>query len=166
MEDKSHFIISPEIKAKLNNKIIVKEALEEGVLIQDLMEFSGETMNKFYKAATSLITQKRYGDAANAFLFLVVLNPYHYDYWLGLGLAAQNCGEYEGAINAYEMAAICEIENPIPYFYLAKCLFAMHDRINALQAIDMAIEYAGEQQDNEELYEKALAAKELILKEG
>jgi len=163
--DLSAFEISEKVRECLRDKIAIKQKLESGTSVQELMEFSEEVMDTFYVLASHFIDEKRYADAANAFLFLVALNPYHYDYWLGLGLATQFCGEYEGAINCYEMAAICQIENPLPYFYLAKCLFAMHDRSSALQAIDMAIEYAGEQQDNEALYEKALAAKELLLKE-
>lgn len=159
------FEIPREIKEKLKDKNNVLQQLEMGTSVQEMLGFSEDAMEKFYTVASSFIENKHYADGANAFLFLVVLNPNHYDYWLGLGLATQHCGEYEGAINAYEMAAICNIENPLPYFYLAKCLFAMHDRMSALQAIDMAIEYAGEQQDNEALYEKALAAKELLLKE-
>ena len=57
-------------------------------------------------------------------------------------MSTQLCHEYEAAIDAYELAAICDISSPIPYFYLAKCLFAIHDRESALKALDLAIETA------------------------
>jgi len=43
--------------------------------------------------------------------------------------------------------SILELENPVLYFYLAKCFFAIHEKANALEALDMAIEYAGENGD-------------------
>ena len=99
-------------------------------------------MAKFYGAAYRLFEHRRYTEAANAFLFLVTLNPYNHDYWVGMGMCSQLTKDYETAIDAYEMAAICRIDSPVPYFYLAKCLFALHDRDSALQALDLAIEYA------------------------
>jgi len=159
------FEISKEARKKLKNKKWLKKALSEGMTPQEILEFSDETMNKFYVAACKLFENKRYMDAANAFLFLVTLNSYHYDYWLGLGAATQRCGDYEAAIDAYEMAAICHLESPEPYFHLAKCLFAMHDRDSALQAIDLAIEYSDGRDEYFDVHKQALAAKALLLKE-
>jgi type III secretion system low calcium response chaperone LcrH/SycD len=164
-DDLGEFEISPEIRKKIRDRHWVKEQLAEGISAQELLGFSDTTMGKFYSAAYRLFEGKRYVDAANAFLFLVTLNPYHYDYWLGLGAATQRCGNYEAAIDAYEMAAICHVDNPIPYFHLAKCLFAMHDRESALQAIELAIEYAEGSSEYDEVYRQALAAKALLLKE-
>ena len=74
--------------------------------------------------------------------------------------------EYEAAIDAYEMAAVCEIENPVPYFYLAKCLFAVHERESTMMALDLAIEYAGDQDEFANLKKKAKAAKKLLKDSG
>lgn len=164
-DDIGEFEISPQMRKKLKNKKWLKKALGEGRTPQEILGYTDETMNKFYAAACKLFENKRYADAANAFLFLVSLNSYHYDYWLGLGAATQRCGDYEGAIDAYEMAAICHLESPEPYFHLAKCLFAMHDRDSALQAIDLALEYSEGRSEYDEVHNQALAAKALLLKE-
>src|SRR5262249_33164463 len=136
------FKVSKKVREKLKNKKLLKKELAKGKSAQEIMGFSDETMAKFYGAAYKLFENRRYLDAANAFLFLVTLNPYNHDYWLGLGMATQLSHDYESAIDAYEMAAVCKVDSPVPYFYLAKCLFAMHDRESALQALDLAIEYA------------------------
>lgn len=164
-DDLGEFSISKKIRKKLKNKKWLKKALGQGITPQEILEFSEETMNKFYAAACKLYESKRYTDAANAFLFLVTLNSYHYDYWLGLGAATQRCGDYEAAIDAYEMAAICHLESPEPYFHLAKCLFAMHDRDSALQAINLAIEYSENRNEYFDIHNQALAAKALLMKE-
>ncbi len=82
-----------------------------------------------------------------------------------MGMCLQLSKDYETAIDAYEMAAICRIDSPVPYFYLAKCLFALHDRDSALQALDLAIEYAENHTEFSELRSQAEAAKDLLLKD-
>ena len=162
---KGDFDLSNRIKKKLKDIKQVKKELHEGRSAQEILEFKDEAMVEFYQAAYKLFIGKRYTDAANAFLFLVTLNPYRHDYWVGLGMATQMCQNYEAAIDAYEMAAICQMESPTPYFYLAKCLFAIHDRESALMALDLAIEYSGESEEFRDLKSQALKAKAILLKE-
>jgi type III secretion system low calcium response chaperone LcrH/SycD len=159
------FKISKKVRHKLKNREAIKKEIESGKSFQEILEFSDAAMSRFYHSANHLFENKRYPDAANAFLFLVTLEPHISRYWIGLGMSAQMCHDYEAAIDAYEMAAICEIENPEPYFYLAKCLFAVHDREATLQALDLAIEYAGDNDDYADLKRQAIAAKELLLKD-
>lgn len=157
-------MIDSDICKKILDKKWLQSQLEQGTSVQELLQFSTQTMDQFYQIACNLYESKEYKDAADAFLFLVTVDPTHYDYWIGLGAATQRLQEYEMAIDAYEMAAICQLENPIPYFHLAKCLFAIHDRDSALKAIDLALEYSQEQ-DFGDLHKQALAAKQLLLRE-
>lgn len=163
-DELSEFKLSEKAKAKLRNKKLLKQELAEGKTAQEIIGFSHETMAKFYHAAYVLFEHKRYEDAANAFLFLATLNPHNHDYWVGLGMATQLCHDYEAAIDAYELAALSDISNPVPYFYLAKCLFAIHDRESALQALDLAIETADELPEFAELKQQAIAAKDILMK--
>jgi type III secretion system low calcium response chaperone LcrH/SycD len=160
----SELNISKQIKEKLKNKTWLKKEFAKGKSAQEILGFSDEGMAKFYNAAYHLFEHRRYSDAANAFLFLATLNPQNEDYWLGLGMATQLMGDFENAIDAYEMAAICELGNPIPYFYLAKCLFAMHDRESALQALDLAIENSQDNSSFTEIYHQAQKAKNMLLR--
>lgn len=156
--------LSKRITAHLKNRILFKKELGEGKSAQEILGVSTETTARFYEAAYRLFEGKRYSEAADAFLFLVTLNPQNHDYWLGLGMSTQMKGNYEEAIDAYEMSAVCEMDNPVSYFYLAKCLFAIHDRESALQAIDLALEYAEERDEYQELRQQALAARALLIK--
>ena len=164
-DDLEEFKLSKKAKEKLKDKALLKRELAAGKSPQEILGFSDETMAKFYKAAYQLFEGKRYTDAANAFLFLVTLNTHNHDYWLGLGMSTQLSGDFESAIDAYEMAAITDVESPVPYFYLAKCLFAIHDRESALQAIDLALEYAADKDEYVELRQQAQTARTLLLKD-
>lgn len=160
------FKLSKKAKSRLKDKEWLKKELAKGKTPQEILEFSDEVMAKFYQAAYRLFEHKRYTDAANAFLFLVTLNTHNHDYWLGLGMSTQMNGDYESAIDAYEMAAATDISSPVPYFYLAKCLFAMHDRTSALQALELALDCAGDNEEYAELRKQAIAAKALLEKHG
>lgn len=162
----NEFKISKKAQKKLKNKKKLQKEFAEGRTPQEIIGFSAETMAKFYGAAYHLFENRHYKDAADAFLFLITLNAYNHDYWLGLGMSSQMCGEFDLAIDSYEMAAICNMDNPIPYFYLAKCLFAMHDRTSALQALDLAIEYASDLPEFADLKKQALAAQKILMQHG
>lgn len=161
----SPFQISKSILEKFQDKKWLKNQLVAGKRVQELIGFSDETMDQFYTKACHLFENKNYSDSSNAFLFLVTVNPYHYDYWLGLGAATQHCNQYEAAIDAYEMAAICQLDNPIPYFHLANCLFAMHDRDSALQALDLVLEYSQDIDAYDDIRRKAISAKTVLAHE-
>lgn len=162
-DDLSEFHLSKKAIEKLKNKALLKKELASGKTAQEIAGFSDSTMAKFYRAAYNIFEQNRYKEAANAFLFLATLNPHNHEYWLGLGMATQMCHDYEAAIDAYELAAFNEMESPVPYFYLAKCLFAIHDRENALQALDLAIEAADDIEEHMKLKKQAETAKRLLL---
>ncbi|NGX42923.1 MAG: hypothetical protein K940chlam7_01211 [Chlamydiae bacterium] len=161
--DLGEFKVPERIKKKLKDKKWLKSELAKGKSAQEILGFSDQTMAKFYGAARHLFEVEHYTDALNAFVFLVTLNPRNYEFWLGLGMATQMCGNFEDAINAYEMAAMHNIENPVPYFYLAKCFFAIHDRENALNALDLALEYSADRIEFLDIKTQAMKAKELLM---
>ncbi len=158
------FSLESQIQQKLKDTAQFKQALIEKSTAQEVLEISDPLMAKLYQVSCHLFEQKRYEDAAHAFLFLATLNSHNHDYWVGLGMSTQLCHAYETAIDAYELAALCDISSPVPYFYLAKCLFAIHDRESALQALDLAIETAGDIEEYAELKQQAEMAKEVLLK--
>ncbi|ADI38097.1 type III secretion specific chlamydia chaperone 3 [Waddlia chondrophila 2032/99] len=161
-DDLGEFKIPKKIQKKLNDKEWLKKEFAKGRSAQEILEFSDETMAKFYHAAYHLLEHEKYTDAADAFLFLVTLNPKNPEFWLGLGMSTQMCGNFEDAIDAYEMVAFYKPDDPVPYFYLAKCLFAVNERENALQALDLAVEYASDSAEFADLKKQAIQARNLI----
>lgn len=154
--------LTEAIVQKLLNSDFALQSLPHGALAHELAGFSAEVMAKFYHTACQLFEQHSYVEACNSFLFLTALNPQCYPYWLGLGMASQRLGDFEAAIDAYEIAATRRLEDPVAYFYLAKCLFAMHEKASARQALDMSILYADDQPEYQELKQQAMQARELL----
>jgi type III secretion system low calcium response chaperone LcrH/SycD len=163
MDHQDKWVLSKQLLDKLADKPAMIHMLREGRSAQNLWEFSDQMMEKLYLAAHQLLENKKNEEAVNAFVFLVTMNPIHSEYWLGLGASLQRCHEYEAAIDAYEITAIYSLGHPLPYIYLAKCLFAIHDRTSALQALELAIEYTEGHEEFAELKKEALHAKEMLL---
>lgn len=155
--------ISLPVKRKLNDENWLREEIAKGKTAQEILKLSDDEMDEYYNAACLFFEKEKYADAAKTYHFLVALNPQIHEYWLGLAMSTQMCGDYEGALEAYEMAALNEMDSPIPYFYLAKCLFALHDSENALVALDLALEIAGDQEEFEDLKREAIRAKKFLL---
>jgi type III secretion system low calcium response chaperone LcrH/SycD len=154
--------ISTKIQRKLKNLNKIREELSSGKTGQEVLEMSDLEMLELYVGAKALFDHQKYLDSANAFLFLVTLNPQNHQYWMGLGTGLQMCGEVDGALQAYEMASLLQINDPTPYFYLAKCLLEMKDREATLQALDIAIESCSDHLEFQELKQQAIEAKELL----
>ena len=165
-EPLSSFKISREAKKKLKDKEYLKRQLAKGKTARQILGVSHASMVEFYEAAFHLFENERYEDAANAFLFLITLDPHNGDYWLGLGMSAQQEGHINEAIDSYELAAYYQPDNPVPYFYLVKCFFLIKDRASALEALNLAVEYASDYEEWSELKEHALEAKSLLHKKN
>lgn len=159
------FGIPPQILESLKDRESVWKKFKEGKSLNEVLGLSPQATALLYQSARDLFTEHAYAEAAKSFLFLTTIDPGNFDYWIGLGMATQMCGDYEGGIDAYEMAAFLNVENPISYFYLSKCFFAVHDRENAKQALEMAIENAGDSSEYASLKHQAQAALHLLEKE-
>ena len=164
MSEPQSLHLSPQLIAQFNNNPQgLQKAFADGQTPQQVIGFSQQAMAELYRGAYLLFQQHEYAKATEAFLFLATLNVHNHDYWLGLGMSTQMCHHYEEAIDAYEMAALCDLASPIPYFYLAKCLFAIHDRASALQAIELAIEMADDNDEYADLKQQAKAAQRTLI---
>lgn len=157
--------IPEEAIEKLKDPEIIRRQIEEGKTFQEVLGYSVEAMEKFYQIAYNLFQQQEYQKAADAFVFLTTLNPYVHNYWLGLGMAEHLDGGYQGALLAYAMAILTDVENPVTHYHSATCYRALSDRQSALLSLEMAIRCAGDKPEHANLKEQALSAKAAMERE-
>ena len=162
MEGLDEFNIPEEVSKKLQDPQLLRRHVQEGVTFQELMGYSDETMEQFYQAAYNLYQKQRFPAAAEAFTFLTTLNPERHNYWLGLGMSEQRLEEYHGALLAYAMAMMSDVNSPLPHFLSANCYRALLDNSNALASLEQAIKRAGEQEEHHQLREQALSLKQKL----
>lgn len=153
MEDP--FLLPKNVIARLQDKKILAAAMNEGEQGQDIFGFSDDDMRVMYEKAYHYLEEQKISEGIDSFIFLTTISPGHFEYWMGFGTALQLSHEYEKAIDAYEVAAICNMENPVPYIFLGKCLFAIHDRKSAYQAFELALLYAGDLEEFAEIRREA-----------
>lgn len=162
--DENEFAIPEEALARLRDPEFMRRYVEEGKTLQDIIGYSHETMEKFYRAARGLFEQKRFREAADAFVFLTTVNPCVHNYWVALGMSEQSTEEYEAALLAYSMAMVTDPADPLPYYHAALCTYLLGDRESALTALDRAISVA-DRAEHEPLRQAAEEAKKRIVPE-
>ena len=110
--------------------------------------FNAETLEKFYEAAYRIFQRQEFEKAADAFFFLVATNPSEHRFWCCLGLCEQLRQRYRQAIEAHGMAIITNVDNPYPHFHSALCYRELGQYQDALAALELAIEYAGDKYES------------------
>lgn len=143
--------IPDRIRKRLEDKKWLRREFAKGKSAQEILDVSDGEIDTFYEAACCFFEKERYEDAAKTYLFLATLNPRVHEFWLGLAMSAQMCGDFEGALAAYEIVSWDLVDLPLPYFYLGNCFIAVGDFTNALIAFDLAVEMCGTGKEFEDL---------------
>lgn len=162
MEYMDEFQVPEDALEKIQDPMILKQQIEEGKTFQEILGYTDQVMNNFYKAAYNYFQKQQYTRASEAFTFLTTLNPTVFNYWLGLGMAEQMCEEYHSALLAYAMAAMVDVTNPIVHYHTASCHRSLLDDASAINSLDLCILSAGDKPEYEEICELATLAKERI----
>jgi type III secretion system low calcium response chaperone LcrH/SycD len=157
------FFLPEAALERLKDPAIIQRFIDEDQCFQDVVGFEQEVMDEFYRVAHRIFQEGRYYEAADAFVFLTTLNPYVYEYWLGLGMAEQLTEDYPSSLTAYAMAIANDDSNPLPYYHSAHCYYQMDDKEKALASLELAIEQARRDEIYANILAEATASKEKIL---
>lgn len=140
-------------------ELAVSSILTDGYILRDFTSITEGETEAAYALAYQLFNQQQYVKAERLFTVLCQLDHYDGRFWLGLGASRQMQNKYADAVNAYAMAGIHDMENPVPPLRCAECYLAL-DRIeDAENGATAAIHWAGD----EERYRQIRARAELIL---
>ncbi len=137
---KINFALAKENQLKFS----LKELMQKENGIQQLLEISDEVLDLYYKAALHLLDEKRWKDASDAFLFLVLLNPFVHNYWIGAGIAEQSLGNFEQAIQYYVLSQASDSTDPISYAHAFQCCLALDETETAQKFLEEALECCGD----------------------
>lgn len=120
-----------------NEETFTKQ-LEEGGTLQDLVQVDQATMDILYLAARRLIDLKLFDDAADAFRFLIGLNPKKYVYWLGLAETEYRRKHFKEALEAFLLISEANPQDPTPLLAACRCCKETGQLDLALQLLDRA----------------------------
>lgn len=133
--------------AKLNSHQAIENysrQIVSGSSWSTVLDITDATLELLYKGGQSLFAMSRYADAESSFTFLTIVDSLQYSFWIGLGHARFHLGKQIQAVNAYQMASLCDPFALWPYFYSANCY-------EALSLFDQALICL---EDAEECYKK------------
>lgn len=140
------------------------KSLSGNVSLKQLWSVPEDLIDEYYTIASNFFKKKHYHDAADAFLFLTVLDPYNSFYWIGLGMAEHRCGNHDMSLRAFSTAVLMDIDNPTPHLYAAEVYCAMHDYTNAVKSLDLVVACVGDNSDYLSIKGKAIEIRRVIAK--
>jgi type III secretion system low calcium response chaperone LcrH/SycD len=124
----------------INNSLELKSKLKKGASLQEILGIEDDALAAFYETAYSLYVNKEYEKAADGFFFLTSLSPERYPLWFGLGLAEYELRHYDEALEAFHMAVLLDMDNPLPYYHMARIYRDLKDRTNGMNSIEIAFQ--------------------------
>ena len=159
MDYLEEFRIPEEAIEQLKDPDVLHQQVTEGKTFQEILGYSYATMEKFYHIAYQLFQCQEYRRSADAFIFLTTLNPYVFNYWLGLGMAEQLDGQSDEALMAYGMATLTNPEHPVPHYHSGRCYLDLGNELEALTSLDLAIDYSEDDPEFTVILERAIDVK-------
>lgn len=122
---------------------VMQTFVEGNHRFMELKGLSMEDMEAIYATAYTLYDGGRYADAEKVFKALCLFDHMERKHWMGLGSTRQMLKNYQGAIDAYGMAVILNVHDPLAPLQSAECHLALGNVEPAKNALECAIEYAG-----------------------
>ncbi|MBS9884819.1 SycD/LcrH family type III secretion system chaperone VcrH [Vibrio alginolyticus] len=129
--------------------------LEEGGTLKMLHDVSQDTIEHIYAVGYNFFQSGKIEQAAKVFQLLSMLDHYQVRFFIGLGAARQELGEYLQAIDAYSYAALVDVNDPRPPFHSAECHLKLEQLTEAESGFYSAKEMSAGKSQYADLHERA-----------
>ncbi|EHR5464995.1 SycD/LcrH family type III secretion system chaperone VcrH [Vibrio parahaemolyticus] len=129
--------------------------LEEGGTLKMLRDVSADTIEHIYAVGYNFFQSGKIEQAAKVFQLLSMLDHYQARFFIGLGAARQELGEYLQAIDAYSYAALVDINDPRPPFHSAECHLKLEQLTEAESGFYSAKEMSAGKSQYADLHQRA-----------
>lgn len=144
---------------------IVVGIIKGDVTLRDVQGLTDDQLEAVYATAFNHFKVGRAEKAEQLMSFLCLFEPRTAKYWTGLGAVRMSRKNYDGAIYAYGMAAHTDINAPRPPFRIAEAFMAQGNKNGAREALELAIENAGDDEKFGDIRERAQALLALLNEE-
>ncbi|EGQ7825302.1 SycD/LcrH family type III secretion system chaperone VcrH [Vibrio parahaemolyticus] len=129
--------------------------LEEGGTLKMLHDVPADTIEHIYAVGYNFFQSGKIEQAAKVFQLLSMLDHYQARFFIGLGAARQELGEYLQAIDAYSYAALVDINDPRPPFHSAECHLKLEQLTEAESGFYSAKEMSAGKSQYADLHQRA-----------
>lgn len=129
----------PETQITQEQIQTIVEALFDGATLAQTTGVSQETLEQLYALGHGFYASGNFENALTVFQALSLYDNRDYRFWFGLGATRQALEQFQGAVDAYQMAAIASsLSNPTPYLHMADCLIKLGNKPDAVTALEAA----------------------------
>ncbi|MCG9610093.1 SycD/LcrH family type III secretion system chaperone VcrH [Vibrio harveyi] len=129
--------------------------LEDGGTLKMLHDVSADTIEHIYAVGYNFFQSGKVEQAAKVFQLLSMLDHYQARFFIGLGAARQELGEYLQAIDAYSYAALVDVNDPRPPFHSAECHLKLEQLTEAESGFYSAKEMSAGKSEYADLHQRA-----------
>ena len=136
-------------------KDIVETFLTKGGTLADIRGLSDEDMDVIYGMAFNLYNHGKYKDSEDVFKFLCFMDHMERKYLMGLAASRQMQKNYEGAVQAYSLAAVYNIEEPKAHLHAGDCFLALGRYAEAESALTAAVHWSADKAEHEDTKSRA-----------
>ncbi|CAH1200151.1 Low calcium response locus protein H [Vibrio harveyi] len=129
--------------------------LEDGGTLKMLHDVSADTIEHIYAVGYNFFQSGKVEQAVKVFQLLSMLDHYQARFFIGLGAARQELGEYLQAIDAYSYAALVDVNDPRPPFHSAECHLKLEQLTEAESGFYSAKEMSAGKSEYADLHQRA-----------
>lgn len=164
--DLDHWQPALSKKEKENYRRVLLKIMEKRQSLPEIFAFTKEEMEYLYNYGYDFYKKGKYSDATGIFAILNSLDQNNSKYAMGFAAALQMQKEYHQAIDVYKMAAILNVVDPRPLYYMAECYLQSEDKVSAAYYLGAAIIIAGDNPKYFALKERAILVIQKLYQEA
>ncbi|MCR5814025.1 MAG: SycD/LcrH family type III secretion system chaperone [Desulfovibrio sp.] len=118
----------------------VRNALLSGAALYEILGIKRASIDARYALAYQLYQAGKMQEAESIFRWLCSYANTDVPHWMGLGACRQAQGNFDGAMEAYQMAALYgSLEDPAPFYYSGICLLKQQRKDDAKVALQTVL---------------------------
>jgi type III secretion system low calcium response chaperone LcrH/SycD len=154
---------TPELDAeKITNQVV--DLFAHGATLKDIHGYTDEEFDALYTLGYNLYNQGKFGEALQAFGFLLMHDQLERKYYKAFGSCLQMLKRYEEAVRNYSMASILDLTDPEPTYHTAECMLALGMPAEAIEALTLVVNDTKGKPGYEVMHERSKAMIEVISK--
>lgn len=136
----------------------IQRRLGAGECPASLCGWDDQGLNVLREIGEYFLSEARYEDAVDLFLFLTAMAPQNSALWTRLGNAEQECGRCDAALEAYSLAVATDPEDPLPHIFSAECYGLVGDSKDEISSLLLAYGICEEHNRETDLKDELLEA--------
>jgi len=134
---------------------LVDRFLTQGETLKSIKGLSDPEMEAIYSVAYHMFQHGQFEKAESVFRFLCFFDHLEHKYWLGLGACRKAGKDFTGAIDAFGLAGLLDVNDPRPAMESAECHLQLGNRPQAISALNAALTFGADRPEFTALRERA-----------